>query len=56
MELPEKYVDELNSLYFNNVKILDGVKWGLISLSVVITIVSGGFVVYHLKSKTQKAV
>lgn len=53
MALTEKYVDELNDLYFKNVRILDGVKWGLISLSAVVTIVSAGFVAYNLKSSKQ---
>lgn len=53
MSLPQKYVDDLNDLYFKNVKILDGVKWGLISLFAVVTVVSAGFVVYNIKTKKQ---
>lgn len=53
MELTEEYIDELNDLYFKNVKILDGVKWALISLFAVVTVVSAGFVAYNIKAKKQ---
>lgn len=51
MSLTDEYVDELNSLYTNNVKILDGVKWALIALGIVGTLVSAGFVTYNIRTK-----
>lgn len=53
MALTDEYVEELNNLYFKNVKILDGVKWGMISLFAVVTVVSAGFVAYNIKAKRQ---
>lgn len=53
MALTDEYIDQLNDLYFKNVKILDGLKWGLISLSAVVTVVSAGFVAYSVKSRKQ---
>lgn len=53
MSLPQKYVEDLNDLYFKNVKILDGLKWALISLFAVVTVVSAGFVAYNIKVNKQ---
>lgn len=53
MSLTNKYVDELNDMYFKSVKILDAVKWTLISLFAVVTVISAGFVAYNIKTKQQ---
>lgn len=49
VELTDEYIEKLNDMYFNIVKILEGVKWGLIAVSIVVIVVSLGFTCYKCK-------
>uniref|UniRef100_V5I8K2 Sensory neuron membrane protein 2 n=1 Tax=Anoplophora glabripennis TaxID=217634 RepID=V5I8K2_ANOGL len=45
VSLPQKYVDELNDMYFNRLQIAAGVKYGVIAVTLAAVVTSTGFLV-----------
>ncbi|KAJ8919877.1 hypothetical protein NQ315_006406 [Exocentrus adspersus] len=45
VSLPDKYIDEINSKYFNALKVANGVKYGIIAVTLAAVVTSTGFLV-----------